>query len=60
MLMYMQSMIETVRPEDMRQEFSLEVDRPQIAFRKLHQEWMDMGYGVTPEDTVGHNGTLDM
>jgi len=53
-------MVETVRPENMRQEFSLEVDLPQIGFRKLRQEWIDMGYGVDPKSTTGPSGTLDM
>ena len=56
----MQVMVETVRPEDMAREFSLGADLPQIAFRKLRQEWVDMGYAVDPSATTGPHGTLDM
>jgi hypothetical protein len=33
-------------------------DLPQIAFRQLRQEWIDMGYGVPPESEVPRRGLL--
>ncbi|GLC44619.1 hypothetical protein PLESTB_001326400 [Pleodorina starrii] len=51
-------MIELLKPEQLAEELSLEADRPQIAFRKLRQEWIDMGYGVAPERLNGHDGSL--
>lgn len=53
-------MVEQLKPEKIRAEVSLEPDRPQIAFRKLRQEWIDMGYGVLPEMTESCRGSLDM
>jgi len=44
-------MIETLHPERLQQEFSLGPDAPQIAFRRLRQRWIDMGYGIDPEPT---------
>jgi hypothetical protein len=42
-------MVEKLTPERLAAEFSLEPDAPQTAFRKLRQEWVDMGYAVPPE-----------
>lgn len=52
--------VETVNPEGMPAEYSLEPDVPQIMFRKLRQEWVDMGYAVDPNTTTGPNGTLNV
>ncbi len=39
------------------QEYSVRADLPQIAFRKLRQEYVDMGYGVDPEaDATKYSG----
>lgn len=52
------TMLEMLKPEQIRAEVSLEADKPQIAFRKLRQEWIDMGYGVQPEPVAKHSGSL--
>eukprot|EP00198_Chlamydomonas_reinhardtii_P012943 XP_001702280.1 predicted protein [Chlamydomonas reinhardtii] len=52
------AMIELLKPEQLLSEVSLEADKPQIAFRKLRQEWIDMGYGVQPDTTASHKGSL--
>lgn len=31
---------------------------PQIAFRQLRQEWIDLGYGVPPETELPRRGGL--
>ena len=33
-------------------------DLPQIAFRQLRQEWIDMGYGYPPESELPRRGLL--
>ncbi|KAI8463019.1 MAG: hypothetical protein J3K34DRAFT_159529 [Monoraphidium minutum] len=38
-------MVERLRPEALEREYSLAPDGPQVAFRKLRDEWMAMGYG---------------
>ena len=53
-------MIEQLRPEQVKREISLGPDKPQIAFRKLRQEWIDVGYGVDPESTCSHSGSLSV
>jgi hypothetical protein len=54
-------MVEKLRPEALPHEISLEADLPQIAFRKLRQEWVDMGYGVSPgEAQARFNGLTDL
>ena len=42
-------MVEELRPDLLPREISVKADLPQIAFRKLRQEYIDMGYGVAPE-----------
>jgi hypothetical protein len=37
-------MVERLRPEALEHEYSLSPDGPQVAFRKLRQEWVRMGY----------------
>ena len=37
-------MVEQLRPERLVREFSVRADSPQVAFRKLRQEWVDLGY----------------
>jgi hypothetical protein len=37
-------MVEKLRPEALEHEFSLGPDGPQVAFRKLRDEWVKMGY----------------
>ncbi len=58
--MCVQVMVETVVPEQLPHEFSLAADIPQVAFRKLRQEWVDMGYAVDPSKTTGPHGSLNM
>ncbi|KAL6764272.1 hypothetical protein V8C86DRAFT_1683936 [Haematococcus lacustris] len=53
-------MVEQLQPEVVPLEVSLEADRPQIAFRRLRQSWVDVGYSVDPEDTELHTGSLDL
>jgi len=49
-------MVEKLTPERLEQEYSLGPDAPQIAFRKLRQEWIDMGYAVPPETVRPRRG----
>lgn len=39
---------------------SLEADLPQIAFRKMRQQWIDMGYGVAPKKVASTEGSLKL
>jgi hypothetical protein len=56
-----QVMVEKLRPEALPHEISLEADLPQIKFRQLRQEWIDMGYGVDPiEAQKKFDGLTDM
>jgi phenylpropionate dioxygenase-like ring-hydroxylating dioxygenase large terminal subunit len=48
------AMIERLQPERLRREFSLGPDAPQVAFRKLRQEWVDLGYAT--KDGIGAHG----
>jgi phenylpropionate dioxygenase-like ring-hydroxylating dioxygenase large terminal subunit len=41
--------VEKLRPELLAHEFNVEADRPQLAFRKLRQQWVDLGYGRDPD-----------
>jgi hypothetical protein len=49
-------MVEKLTPERLSHEFSLGPDAPQVAFRALRQEWIDMGYGVAPESIKPRRG----
>lgn len=42
-------MVEKLRPDLLHREVSVRSDLPQIAFRKLRQEYINMGYGQLPE-----------
>ena len=42
-------MVERLAPERLGKELSLGPDAPQLAFRKLRQEWVDMGYAAPTE-----------
>lgn len=53
-------MIDKLQPEKLKHEVSLQADLPQVAFRKLRQEWINMGYAVPPEATNSSSGTLDI
>ena len=53
-------MVEKLTPERLGKEFSLGPDAPQVAFRKLRQEWIDMGYGVLPESLAQRRTLGDM
>lgn len=53
-------LVEQLAPEKLPFEVSLASDAPQIMFRKLRQEWVDMGYGVDPGLTERTENTLDM
>jgi hypothetical protein len=44
-------MLEQLHPERVKAEISVRADLPQIAFRNLRQEYLDMGYGV-PADAA--------
>ncbi|KAF6263226.1 hypothetical protein COO60DRAFT_1267627 [Scenedesmus sp. NREL 46B-D3] len=49
-------MVEKLTPERLSHEFSLGPDAPQVAFRALRQEWVDMGYAVPPESSRPRRG----
>lgn len=51
-------MVDKLAPERLAAEYSLAPDLPQIAFRQLRQEWIDMGYGVPPESELPRRGLL--
>lgn len=38
------AMVELLRPEALEAEFSLGPDAAQVAFRRLRQEWVALGY----------------
>lgn len=38
------AMVELLRPDQLEHEYSLAPDGPQVAFRKLRDEWVRMGY----------------
>lgn len=42
-------MVEQLRPETVPREFSVRADLAQIDFRRLRQQYIDMGYGIPPE-----------
>lgn len=52
-------MVEQLRPDLIAQEFSVRADLPQVEFRKLRQQWLDMGYGQHPEAASYAPGTPD-
>jgi hypothetical protein len=56
LLLLLQVMVEKLTPERLSHEFSLGPDAPQVAFRALRQEWIDMGYGVPPESVKQRRG----
>lgn len=39
------AMVEQLRPDMLLREISVKADLPQMAFRKLRQEYISMGYG---------------
>ena len=43
------AMVENLEPEMLGREISVKADMPQMAFRKLRQQYIDLGYGVAPE-----------
>jgi hypothetical protein len=45
-------MVEQLRPDMLPREISVKADLPQMAFRKLREEYLRMGYGVLPEATL--------
>jgi len=50
-------MVEALTPGALDVEVSVKADLPQTAFRKLRQEYLDMGYGVAlPEHSGGGKG----
>lgn len=38
------AMVERLRPDQLEREYSLAPDGPQVAFRKLRDEWVRLGY----------------
>ena len=42
------AMVEQLRPDMLLREISVKADLPQMAFRKLRQEYIAMGYGEAP------------
>lgn len=49
-------MVEALTPGALDVEVSVKADLPQTAFRKLRQEYLDMGYGVALPDHAGGKG----
>jgi len=47
------AMVEGLDPSALDAEVSVKADLPQTAFRKLRQEWLDLGYGVPPPGKEG-------
>ena len=54
------AMVEKLEPEMLGREISVKADLPQMAFRKLRQQYIDMGYGVSPERSLLDPPTVDM
>ena len=50
------AMVERLAPAALDVEVSVKADLPQTAFRKLRQEYLDMGYGVAPPKGKGGCG----
>jgi phenylpropionate dioxygenase-like ring-hydroxylating dioxygenase large terminal subunit len=46
------AMVDTLRPELVAQEVNVRADLVQLEFRKLRQQWLDLGYGVDPPTTA--------
>ena len=55
-------MVEKLLPESLGREISVKADAPQMAFRKLRQEYIAMGYGVASNTNRGpkHEEEVDM
>ena len=51
-------MVDQLRADRLPAEYSLAPDAPQIAFRKLRQSWVDMGYAVPTEVEQPRRGLL--
>eukprot|EP00879_Flechtneria_rotunda_P001340 GHRR01001490.1.p1 GENE.GHRR01001490.1~~GHRR01001490.1.p1 ORF type:complete len:182 (+),score=48.78 GHRR01001490.1:390-935(+) len=51
-------MVDRLAPERLEREYSLAPDLPQIAYRQLRQEWVDMGYAVPSEKMLPRRGLL--
>lgn len=45
-------MVEKLQYDRLPKEYSVRADLPQIAFRKLRQQYLDLGYGVYPEEAA--------
>ena len=45
-------MVEQLNPEMLGREISVKADLPQMAFRKIRQQYIDMGYGVSPDRAI--------
>lgn len=43
------AMVEALEPEMLGREISVKADMPQMAFRKLRKQYIDLGYGVAPD-----------
>lgn len=50
------AMVEGLDPGALDAEVSVRADLPQTAFRKLRQEWLDLGYGVPPPGAAAKKG----
>ena len=46
------AMVEQLAPEMLGREISVKADLPQMAFRKIRQQYIDMGYGVSLERAI--------
>lgn len=45
-------MVEELRYDQLPAEYSVRADLPQVAFRKLRQQWVDLGYGLPTEEEL--------
>ena len=49
-------MVERLRPDLLQREFSVRADLPQVEFRKLRQQWIDLGWVKRSEPAVWEGG----
>ena len=46
------AMVEQLNYEQLPTEYSVRADGPQVMFRKLRQQYVDLGYSVPPETVL--------
>lgn len=52
------NLVGQLTPDSMAEEWAHGANAPQVAFRQLRQEWVDVGYAVLPESIKKRRGLL--